>query len=230
VQVIILNIVYREVAIGTRLVITPELVITITGLSPSASYDWRVRTECTNGAFSDWSSIENLMTLAPCNLAAPTGLNTTNITDISADISWNPVSSSTGYQVELKQLPSGSYNVVYSGSGASHTLTNLAFETGYRWRVRAKCANGSYSQNWSNPEEFTTLPECSEHLNKTQDVTSGQTDIDDSEITLHATNVIFSGGTAAYDTGTTLSLKPGFYAKSGATFRAFIDGCTPTKP
>lgn len=203
---------------------------TLTGLSPNSAYNWRVRSRCSNNEYGAPSPSVNFTTLADCNLAAPTGLNTTNINDISADISWNPVSSSTGYQVELKQLPNGSYSAVYSGTSTSHTLINLAFETSYRWRVRAKCANGSYSQNWSSAVQFTTLPECPEHLDKTEDVTNGQSDVDDSEITLHATNVIFSGGTAAYDTGTTLSLKPGFHAKSGSNFRAFIDGCTPTKP
>ncbi|WP_109096998.1 S8 family serine peptidase [Aquimarina sp. AU58] len=67
---------------------------------------------------------------------------------------------------------------------------------------------------------------CQDNLTINQNVLSGQTDIQEAKNTITATNVIFSGGTAAYDAGTAIHLKTGFSAKSGSSFRAYIEGCS----
>uniref|UniRef100_UPI000558EEA1 3-coathanger stack domain-containing protein n=1 Tax=Aquimarina megaterium TaxID=1443666 RepID=UPI000558EEA1 len=67
---------------------------------------------------------------------------------------------------------------------------------------------------------------CQDNLTINQNVLSGQTDIQEAKNTITATNVIFSGGTAAYDAGTWIHLKTGFSAKSGSSFRAYIEGCS----
>jgi hypothetical protein len=66
---------------------------------------------------------------------------------------------------------------------------------------------------------------CSENLTITTNVASGTNDIQESSNQIIATNIILSGGNALYDAGSRVLLKPGFNAKSGGVFRAFIEGC-----
>ncbi len=67
---------------------------------------------------------------------------------------------------------------------------------------------------------------CPNHLTINQNVGSGQTDIQEAKTSVTATNVIFNGGTAAYDAGSSVTLKAGFHARSGSSFRAYIQGCS----
>jgi len=71
---------------------------------------------------------------------------------------------------------------------------------------------------------------CNENLNITVDVTSNQTDIQDAENTITVLNTINNNATAEYDAGNTLILAPGFKAKPGANFKAYIDGCSSSAP
>lgn len=76
------------------------------------------------------------------------------------------------------------------------------------------------------PNLIPGLPQCVNDITITEDVLSGENDIQSALNTITATNIIYSGGSAAYDAGVTVFLKPGFNAKSGSDFRAFIQGCT----
>jgi len=67
---------------------------------------------------------------------------------------------------------------------------------------------------------------CPPNLTINQNVNAGQTDIQEAINSITATNVIFNNATAAYDAGSNVSLKPGFHARNGSSFRAYIDGCT----
>lgn len=69
---------------------------------------------------------------------------------------------------------------------------------------------------------------CPTDLNIDVDVQSGQTDNQSAQYTITATNEVQSGATANYDAGTRVTLKPGFKAKAGSVFKAYIDGCTPS--
>ena len=58
----------------------------ITGLNPDTEYEWQVQSNCGNGT-SDWSASATFTTASLCD--APDGLSTTNITAVSATLSWN---------------------------------------------------------------------------------------------------------------------------------------------
>ncbi|MGB0879750.1 MAG: zinc-dependent metalloprotease [Polaribacter sp.] len=70
---------------------------------------------------------------------------------------------------------------------------------------------------------------CQDNITITQHVYSGNTDNQSAENSIIAMNTIYTGATANYDAGNTIYLKPGFHAKSGSTFRAFIEGCSQTE-
>ena len=61
-----------------------------------------------------------------------------------------------------------------------------------------------------------------------QNTQSNSTDIQQASNSIVAINKIESGTNAEYNAGVFLGLQVGFHAKSGSTFKAFIDGCTDT--
>ena len=69
---------------------------------------------------------------------------------------------------------------------------------------------------------------CVDDLTITQNVPNGQTDVQQAKITIEAINTIASGGTANYSAGTSVTLKSGFHAVSGANFMAFTESCDTT--
>ena len=90
--------------------------------------------------------IDNLSVAEPCD--APTALAVSNITETSADVSWNGTASS--YQIRLN---GGTPETVTT---TSKTLTGLTAATSYTVEVRAVCEN---SQSvWKRIEIPATLP------------------------------------------------------------------------
>lgn len=71
---------------------------------------------------------------------------------------------------------------------------------------------------------------CPENLTITQIVLSGNTDIQEAENWIIASNVIKNGANAEYDASKYVKLENGFHAESGSKFRAYIDGCSNTQP
>ncbi len=67
---------------------------------------------------------------------------------------------------------------------------------------------------------------CQEDLVITQDVVSGAVDMQRAENTITAINTIASGAITIYGANKAVVLNPGFYASSGATFTANLEGCS----
>ena len=70
---------------------------------------------------------------------------------------------------------------------------------------------------------------CLEDLTIDENVGIGGSDIQSASNTIIATNVINANATAEYDAGTSVTLKPGFYAKQGSDFLAYIEGCSSSE-
>lgn len=112
-----------------------------------------------SGGYSNYLNIDNI-SLEHVACAMPTNLNHSNVTDLSATISWdaaNPVPGD-GYQYvihENEEFPADPdiYNVA---SGTSEDLTVSADTRYYVW-VRSNCGSGDFS-NWQGPISFKT--EC----------------------------------------------------------------------
>jgi hypothetical protein len=131
--------------------------VTLDGLSPYTTYEWRVRANCPNGIHSFWTFEVQFTTTntPPCN--APTGLVTSHITETTATFSWSPVSGAQGYQVQTR-LPGGSWVDLPGGAVTDTTVVATGFtpNTTYEWRVRTDCGGGQYS-HWSSVASFTTI-------------------------------------------------------------------------
>jgi Secretion system C-terminal sorting domain/Fibronectin type III domain len=140
------------------LVFAPLTTLNLSNLAIGTTYIWRIRAKCDNQMFSDWSVLGEFHTLANVNnCTKPVDLTATNITQTSAQLSWNPVVGAVGYEVNYKIA--GTANWLSIGVIAplvTLNLANLTIGTVYIWRVRAKCDNQMVS-DWSNEKDFHTL-------------------------------------------------------------------------
>ncbi len=130
--------------------------VTITGLSPSTGYEWRVRTICGNWQYSSWTSPIAFTTSAGYSCNTPTWPITVGVTSSSATVSWDIVYGAVSYTVQYRMV-NGSW---YDAPGnpfqtTTATINGLAPNTSYEWRVRSNCGNWQYS-GWTTPVLFTT--------------------------------------------------------------------------
>ncbi|WP_025743061.1 S8 family serine peptidase [Aquimarina pacifica] len=70
------------------------------------------------------------------------------------------------------------------------------------------------------------VSDCVENLTITQNVPSGDTDIQKAATSVTASNVISNGGAAIYTAGTRVIMTTGFIAQSGSYFQALTEVCT----
>ena len=134
---------------------TTSTSISLTGLSASTTYDWRVRTNCSSTSSS--FSLAQFTTAAEPVCAAPGSLSSTSITSSSATVSWAAISGAASYTVEYKVSTSSSWMVAASATtSTSINLTGLSASTTYDWRVRTNCSSSSSSYSVA---QFTTLAE-----------------------------------------------------------------------
>lgn len=86
-----------------------------------------------------------------CNV--PGSLNTTNITDNSATLSWASVSGAANYDVQHRQVGAPSWNSANT-TATSLNLGGLTTCTDYEWQVRSNCSESS--SNYSGSATFST--------------------------------------------------------------------------
>jgi hypothetical protein len=136
------------IAAGT----TASTSASLTGLTTSTLYDWRVRTNCS--ASTSGFSAAQFTSASPATCDAPTGLASSGISEFGATVSWAPVPGATGYTVEIKQASSATWIFVASTANTSLGLSNLTASTLYDWRVRTICAT---LNSTNSAAQFTTL-------------------------------------------------------------------------
>ena len=119
-----------------------------TGLSSSTTYEWQVRSACSNdsSSVSAWSSIQTFTTWTPCS--TPVNPTTINISLTSATITWDAVTGTWGYRIRYKKTTDPWSAWVYDTvSTNSYSLTSLSGGTAYQWQVRAMCQQ---TAPWNN--------------------------------------------------------------------------------
>ncbi len=130
----------------------------LNGLNPNTNYQFQISSICT-GTSSGYSSMANFTTSnVPVGCTIPYNLSTTNITNVSADISWTPMVSADSFLVRYSV--NGTTNYLWkkiSGAGGIYatSLTGLASVTTYQWQVRTIC-NGQPISSYSSPSIFGT--------------------------------------------------------------------------
>jgi hypothetical protein len=207
----------------------------IVNLEANTTYNWRVKTRCSNGTYGSWSATESFTTLEEiCELNPPTTL-TTNFIYNNAEISWTSVNGNNGYQSQYKEANSNSWiNISEENMNSLFTINDLQELTAYQWRVRTLCSNGVYGI-WSSVANFTTPKECIENktLNNIVFPTFNEFEEVSNTITSYAT--IYENSNVTYSAGQRIILSirdkkfsngtESFIVKAGSTFIAKIEGC-----
>lgn len=159
-----------------------------------------------------------------CNLPSPNNLSTTNITSTSAKLNWNHVGGNAGYLIRLSSPTEGMQ--LYQVGGPSRTITNLAPNTMYQWKIATKCENGDYGE-YGSTMTFYTLSGCRENVNINWPITTSNNYQVSNILTSNSVinqnlNVVFRASE--------IVLKPGFNVKGESTgvFRAYVDPCVPS--
>lgn len=125
---------------------TSSTSLNLSSLSVFTTYNWQVRTNCSN-----YSAVASFTTAAS-SCSAPTGLAVSNITNNSARVSWGAVAGALNYTVQFRRSSVSNWTTFGTVTGTSATLTGLLSNTAYRWRVKAACS--SYTTVVAS---FTTL-------------------------------------------------------------------------
>jgi len=130
-----------------------------TGLSPTTTYDWQVRSACDNdtSSSSTWSPTQNFTTLTACT--KPTNTNVAAITSSSASVNWDALTGAWGYRVQyLKSGAAWNTNIRDTTNTNSLNITGLDPNSTYRWRVQSMCnASGTNKSGWTSFSYFSTL-------------------------------------------------------------------------
>lgn len=137
---------------------TPSLQWNIGGLTPTTTYDWRVKANCASGSSSYSQTQFTSAAIGACY--APGGLFASNIATTTATLNWGSVTGAYSYAVEYKPASSNTWLYATSGTaGLSVNLYSLSANTTYDWRVVASCSLtevspysfGQFTSAGSNP-------------------------------------------------------------------------------
>ena len=129
----------------------------LTGLTASSLYDWRVSATCPSG--TTIASAAQFTTTAPAVCNAPTGLTSTPAST-TASLSWTAVSGAVSYDVQYKLNTATTWTSLSTAQTATTAgLTGLAASSLYDWRVTTNCSSGTST---ATAAQFTTTspPAC----------------------------------------------------------------------
>ncbi|QMW03241.1 fibronectin type III domain-containing protein [Spirosoma foliorum] len=134
---------------------------TLTGLTPAAVYEWRVRKVCSPTDYSDFATAQPVQT--SCN--APTYTQSANATSTTIDLSWNAGETSAQYELQWRVTNTTNWTTVSGITSTGYSLTGLQANVSYEWRVRKLCsdqvasaftANQTFTLTCSSPTYFYT--------------------------------------------------------------------------
>ena len=115
----------------------------------------------TSSAFYDDIAIDDIEVSA-VSCFDPSGLTASNVSDVSADLSWTPGGSEPAWELTWgpQGFTPGSGTLVPMLTASNHTLTGLTANTAYDYYVKADCGFGTGTtdlSNWAGPYTFNTL-------------------------------------------------------------------------
>ena len=120
-------------------------------LEPETQYYARVRARCSDEAFSAWSETITFTTFSTCPV--PFNLAVSNITQVSAVLSWSGTIDVQSYDVRYKSTAASSWRTIQDITANTAVLSNLNTYTQYEAQVKSNCSN---PEAWSASVVFET--------------------------------------------------------------------------
>ena len=156
---------YRQVNSGTATWLQATVTspyYTFPNLLCGTAYEWQVQSICstTAGGSSAFSATTTFTTLS-CTTTCPnpTAIPATNITSSSATLSWSsPAPTPAYFIVQYHPVNTATWTSLTVTSNQSISLTALACNTTYEWKVQTVCSTSgtSGSSGFSAVSSFTT--------------------------------------------------------------------------
>jgi hypothetical protein len=122
--------------------------LTINGLNPGKTYDWRVKTNC------NYSSSPYAVSKITTECLIPTDLTANGIIYNAADLNWTPVPGALSYTIQYKPSTSSNWIASLNSDNPFITLNTLNAGTKYDWQIKSNCPSESSDPASSN---FITL-------------------------------------------------------------------------
>lgn len=134
---------YRKIGASSWSTVTATTSsITITGLLSGTTYEWKVMTECSNGASSGYVYGNDFTTQSQqITPNTPTGISASAQSTSSIYIGWNNSANANSYKI----YQNGSY--LTSTSNTYYTKSGLSANTNYCYKIKA--CNGSDCSGYS---------------------------------------------------------------------------------
>ncbi|RYF78518.1 MAG: hypothetical protein EOO39_01235 [Cytophagaceae bacterium] len=123
----------------------------LTNLSNDTDYQWRVRSICSPGDTSAFSSPSSFKTVC----YTPLNLYTNDVTYQSARLTWYGGTYGASYEVYWRPAGAANWTSALSSTNTFLVLTGLTNETSYEWKVRTICSVTAMSA-FSSPVIFRT--------------------------------------------------------------------------
>ncbi|MCQ2297209.1 MAG: fibronectin type III domain-containing protein [Bacteroidales bacterium] len=143
---------------------------TFTGLMPSTSYSYRVRSVCDTTGTSSWREGTFTTDSLPC--FAPTNVVTSNATVNSITVAWTNDAQSIA-QAWVVNVFNATTNIMDTVRTNPATINGLYDNTQYSVAVQAMCA-ANFGSDWSDTVTFTTTScQAVSNVNVTDITTSG---------------------------------------------------------
>lgn len=163
-------------------------------LKDSTTYEYQIRTNCSYGNSSNWTSIAQFTTISngtpPSVCNTPTNIVIGNITYHSAAITWDNDTSVLEWHIRFMKLKDRYWRTTRSKTN-NISLNWLRDSTTYVFQVRAKCGHRSFS-SWTSASNFTTLAKS------TAPVCNTPTNIAVSNISYHSATITWDNDTNIY--------------------------------
>ncbi|HND89051.1 MAG TPA: fibronectin type III domain-containing protein, partial [Saprospiraceae bacterium] len=119
---------------------TSSLSYAVSGLSPSTSYQWRVKANCSSYTAAITFSTTTGGGGGGLQCDAPANLLNNSIGSTWAVISWGASPGATSYTIQIKLSTETAYTTLGTVSSRQVTLSGMQPSTTYQWRVKANCS------------------------------------------------------------------------------------------
>ena len=132
----------------------------LNNLTSQVDYIWQIRSYCdsTNTLFSNWSVVDTFFTSTTL-CQTPNGLNSSNITHISAQANWIVLTGANRYKIHYRILNTNTWQnlSIVSGLINNTNIPVLQQNTIYEWQIMAyHDSTLNMGSLWSASDTFTT--------------------------------------------------------------------------